>query len=91
MHVQLRPQRHGTDRSRHECVFEPVLAALLNAAEAGRHTSIIAPCDTVLGLEAPGAARLVGLLVDGPVAKSQPGRALDNYMEARVHGSVRPK
>jgi hypothetical protein len=70
-------------------VFEPVLAALLDAAEAGRHTSVIGPCDTVLGLEAASVTMLESLLVDGPAAKSQPGRALDDYIEAQVHGPVR--
>jgi len=69
-------------------LFEPVLSALLDAAEAGGHTSAIAPCETLLGLHEPSVAMLVCLLVDGPQARSEPGRALDDYIEAQVHGAV---
>lgn len=70
-------------------VFEPVLAALLAAAEAGRHPSVMGPCDTVLGLESASPMMLVSLLIDGPAARTRPGRALDDYIEAQVHGPVR--
>ena len=69
-------------------VFEPLLAALLGATEKGRHTSVIGPCNTLLGPEAPSVMMLVSLLLDGPKAKSKPGRALDDYIEAQVHGQV---
>lgn len=70
-------------------VFEPVLAALLDAIEAGGHTSAIGSCSTVLGLEAPSVSFLVALLRDGPQQRRQPGRALDDYIEAQVHGPLR--
>jgi hypothetical protein len=70
-------------------VFQPVLAALLEAAETGRHSSMIAERDTVLGLGEPDVATLVGLLLNGPTTRSEPGRALDDYIEAQMHGLVR--
>lgn len=70
-------------------VFEPVLAALLDAAEVGAHTSVISACGTVLGLGSPSVAMLVRLLMEGPSTRSAPGRALDDYIEAQVHGPVR--
>ena len=70
-------------------VFEPVLAALLDAADAGGHTSVIASCPTVLGLQSPSVPTLVHLLLDDTQRRSQPGRALDDYIEAQVHGPVR--
>ncbi|HET9060890.1 MAG TPA: DUF3626 domain-containing protein [Acidimicrobiales bacterium] len=69
-------------------VFEPVLAALLEAAHAGGHTSVLAPCNTVLGLRQPNVATVADLLMDGPKRANEPGRALDDYIEAQVHGPV---
>lgn len=50
----------------------PVLAALLEAAEGGGHTSVLAACDTVLGLEQPTTALLVDVLVHGRTAAGGP-------------------
>ena len=69
-------------------VFEPVLAALLEAAEAGGHTSVLSPCDTVPGIREVGVADLVALLLGERPPSSEPGRALDDYIEAQVHGEV---
>lgn len=69
--------------------FEPVLAALMGAAEAGGHTSVLNPRGTLLGIEAPTPAGVVYLLAEGRSARSVAGRALDDYIEAQVHGPVR--
>lgn len=69
--------------------FEPVLAALMEAAEAGGHTSVLSPQGTLLGIEAPTPAGVVHVLAEGSSARAAAGRALDDYIEAQVHGPVR--
>jgi hypothetical protein len=69
--------------------FVPVLAALLAAAEAGGHSSVVASCNTVLGLTDPTVASLVDRLVGTSQTPPAPGRALDDYIEAQIHGPVR--
>ena len=70
-------------------VFEPVLTAILDSAEAGSHTSVLGPRGALLGLDAPSPAALVHLPADAPSARAVAGRALDDYIEAQVHGPVR--
>jgi hypothetical protein len=60
--------------------FEPVLAALLEAA--GR-------TGAVLGRSGTGVGDLVAWLRGPRPTLSAPGRAIDDYIEAQVHGPVR--
>jgi hypothetical protein len=59
--------------------FEPVLAGLLERVEA---------TGEALGRSGTTVASLAALLVDGATSAGANGRALDDYIEAQVHGAV---
>jgi hypothetical protein len=59
--------------------FESVLAALLEEAARTRR---------VLGVDGMDVSTLTRVLLEGPALAALPARALDEYIEAQVHGPV---
>ncbi|MEP7123706.1 MAG: DUF3626 domain-containing protein [Byssovorax sp.] len=75
-----RPEIVGTIEA-----FEPVLAALLEGVEATGEAL------GVFGLDVASLTRLLTSSLDpgrGEVASRSPGRALDAYIEAQIHGTI---
>jgi hypothetical protein len=67
--------------------FEPVLAALMKAAEAGGHSSVLSPRGTLLGLAETGRG---GLLAGRrPVGEVGGRTGTGRLHRAQVHGPVR--